>query len=164
MQYAKRPPGWFAQPWPTFVERDCGATSRTMMSDVRTLQDEAEHLRPIAVFLLASMLVAGRQDQAVPVQPTSNPVRSQLLRLSPNSRLTVKLENGRTMQGRLASVADDSFVLRVSRNGSAADERVNFQDVASVKRGRSTGAKIGLGLAIGAAAFAALMIWYSDNI
>lgn len=135
-----------------------------MMSDVRTLQDEAEHLRPIAVFLLASMLVAGRQDQAVPVQPTSNPVRSQLLRLSPNSRLTVKLENGRTMQGRLASVADDSFVLRVSRSRSAADERVNFQDVASVKRGRSTGAKIGLGLAIGAAAFAALMIWYSDNI
>lgn len=90
-------------------------------------------------------------------------IRARLSRVPNNAPLDVKLNDGRKLRGRLGSVSAESFVLRLSRSGASADETA-FQRVKSVRRSRSIAAKASIGIAVGAAACIALMIWYSGNI
>ena len=77
-------------------------------------------------------------------------VRDRIRTLPPGSTLEVKLTNEEKLKGKLGSVGQDEFELRIVRKGTVTTRKVAFTEVRSmrVKHGMSTGAKIGLGVGI----------------
>ena len=78
--------------------------------------------------------------------------------------LDIRLIDGRKMRGRLGPASEDFFVLHLSRNGVTVEEKIAFQDVASVRRHLSKAAKVGIGAAVGGGAFFAVLMWISYHI
>jgi hypothetical protein len=73
-------------------------------------------------------------------------VRDRIRALPPGSTLELKLTNEEKLKGKLESVGQDGFELRIARKGAITTRNVAFTEVRSMrlKRGMSTGAKIGL--------------------
>ena len=79
-----------------------------------------------------------------------NKIRDRIRALPPGCPLELKLTNGEKLKGRLGSVGQESLELRISGKGTITARTVALTEVQSmrVRRGMSTGAKIGLGLGI----------------
>lgn len=77
-------------------------------------------------------------------------VRDRIRALPPGSTLELKLTNEEKLKGKLESVGQEGFELRISRKGIVTARKVAFTEVRSMrlKRGMSTRAKIGLGVGI----------------
>jgi hypothetical protein len=77
-------------------------------------------------------------------------VRDRIRALPPGSTLELKLTNEEKLKGRLGAVGQEGFELRIARKGTITTRKVEFVEVRSMRlrRGMSTGAKIGLGLGI----------------
>jgi hypothetical protein len=64
-------------------------------------------------------------------------IKQKITRLGVDAPLMVKLDNDKKLNGRIAEINDDSFVMRVGANG---DERViNYSEVRQVNYVGSTG-------------------------
>jgi hypothetical protein len=102
---------------------------------------------------------AGNQAQLV------EKVKAQILHLGVGeaSRVTVRLRNNAKMEGYISKTGEDSFEVTNKKTGDATT--IAYDDVAQVKRkGLSTGAKVGIGVAIGAAVtVTALYINFKKN-
>ena len=67
-----------------------------------------------------------------------------------NAKVVVNLKNGIKLKGYLSQILDDSFDITDPKTGQPTT--IPYRDVAKVKRqGWSTGAKVALGIGIGAA-------------
>lgn len=86
--------------------------------------------------------------------PAQTDVKELVLRIPVGTLVQVKLKDKRTLLGRIGPATADSFSVQYAKSDKIVDEKVAFQDVKSVKprtRGMSTGVKVGIGAAIGAA-------------
>ncbi|MEK6321790.1 MAG: hypothetical protein AABN33_08905 [Acidobacteriota bacterium] len=110
-----------------------------------------------------TIVLAGLLIQAICVRPAtasskeekqaqrSDKVRMGILKLGvgPDARVAIKLQGDAKLAGYVSEVNDDSFVVTDLKTRSATT--VAYGDVAQVKgHNLSTGAKIGIGMAIGA--------------
>ncbi len=80
-------------------------------------------------------------------------IKDQVSRIPAGALVQVKLRDKRTLLGRMGLVTTDTFSIQYAKNDKIVDEKIAFQDVKSVKpkaHGLSTGAKVGIGVAIGA--------------
>src|SRR5262249_7076173 len=74
-----------------------------------------------------------------------------------DARVTVKLHNGRKIEGSVHEIRDDAFVVAESSTGSTME--VAYGDVNQIKgHNLSTGAKIAIGVGIALAVLAILVI------
>lgn len=126
---------------------------------------------------LLSLALAGLLLHTASVQPTFaqskagaqaqliEKVKAQILHLGVGeaSRVTVRLRNNAKMEGYISQTGEDSFEVTNKKTGGATT--IAYDDVAQVKgKGLSTGAKIGIGIAIGAAVtITALYIAFKKN-
>jgi hypothetical protein len=75
----------------------------------------------------------------------------------PESKVVVQMKNGTKLKGYISQALDDSFDLTDAKTKQPTT--IPYRDVAKVKRqGWSSGAKIGLGIAIGAAVVTAVVL------
>ncbi len=75
----------------------------------------------------------------------------------PESKVVVTLKDGRKVQGYISQILDDSFDLTDPK--TKQPNTIPYRDVAKVKRqGWSNGAKVALGIGIGAAVVTAVVL------
>lgn len=120
-----------------------------------------------------TMILAGLLIQAVCVQPASaeskeekqaqraEKIRAGIVKLGvgPQARVAIKLRSDAKLAGYVSEVKDDSFVVTDAKTKGTTS--VAYGDVAQVKgHNLSTGAKIGIGMAIGAGLTILLLYLY----
>ncbi len=110
--------------------------------------------KSIAIVIACAVLQSANAASGWPqVAGGDSEVRDRIRALPPGSMLEVKLTNEEKLKGGLGSASQEEFELRIARKGTIITRTVAFTEVRSVrlKRGMSTGAKIGLGVGIFAA-------------
>ena len=114
----------------------------------------------------ATVLVAAPNQRSAASSPpvTASTIKAQLAKMPVLAPLDARLLDGRKLRGRLGPASEDFFVLHLSRNGVTVEEKIAFQDVASVHRRLSKAAKVGIGAAVGGGAFYAVLMWISYHI
>ena len=119
-------------------------------------------IRKTAAVVLAAMIMCGAQLQAIAAAPLTdktlervkNDVRTQ--GTGERSKVSVKMKDGRKLKGYISQALDDSFDLTDAKTRQPTT--IPYGDVAEVKKsGWSSGAKIALGIGIGAAAVIAVV-------
>src|SRR5215208_5410609 len=99
-----------------------------------------------AVLLFASVSFAIGQESAL---TSDRKVKAKVNDLGPGAKVTVFLKDGSKVRGSISQILDDSFDVTVKKETQSSI--ISYRDVEKVKRrGWSTSAKIGLGVAIGA--------------
>ena len=86
------------------------------------------------------------------VLPAQTDIKEQVLRIPVGAPVQVKLKDKRTLLGRMGPATNDSFSVQYAKSDKIVDEKIAFQDVKSVRpkaRSMSTGAKVGIGAAVG---------------
>ena len=75
------------------------------------------------------------------------------------SVVVVKTLDKRTLTGRIGALTESGFELQHGKDNSIVTEKLAFADVKSIKpkHGMSTGVKVAIGMAIGAAALFAVL-------
>jgi len=119
---------------------------------------------------LLSLALAGLLLHTAGIQPTfaqskagaqaqlAEKTHAQILRLGvgEKSSVTVMFRNNTKVEGYISKVGEDSFEVTHKKTGAATT--IAYNDVTQVKRkGLSTGAKVGIGVAIGAVAVVAII-------
>lgn len=126
---------------------------------------------------LFTIILACLVAQVVCVQPASakskedkafqltQKVKTEISKLGVGreSRVELRLQDKRKLTGYISEVKDDSFVVTEVKTGMATS--VDYADVSKVKgHNLSTGAKIAIGVGIGAAIVViALAVWWSNQ-
>jgi hypothetical protein len=101
----------------------------------------------IACLVLQSPSVASGAPKAA---DDAVDVKGRIAVLPPGSALEVKLTNEEELKGKLGPFDHEGFELRISQKRTIRARKVAYTEVRSMrlKRGMSTGAKIGLGVGI----------------
>ena len=106
----------------------------------------------VASFLLSSVTLTAQQTKATKATTASTNDWSRLNTVASGSRLTVKLKNGKTVEGKLSGISDSALSLSVK--GKPVD--VKREDVLSVyqiiKKSATKATLIGMGVGAGAGA------------
>src|SRR5437867_3436120 len=99
---------------------------------------------------------SGKQDKT----PSIDQVKIQVARVGvgEKARATITLKNGAKVKGYVYHAGDDDFVIRDRKTD--APTTIRYADVAKVSRdqGHSLARNLGLGIAIGAGAFLAILL------
>ena len=110
-----------------------------------------------SVFCFASGAVVFAQDQQTSQQKKTEEVKAKIKKLGLGERVkvNVKLFSGTSYQGYVSQAGEDDFVV-VDKTG--ASNTLRYSDVKSVGgKNLSTGAKIAIGIGIGAGAVLAVL-------
>ena len=110
------------------------------------------------IFLAALLLFAGvgvvNGQQSV---AELDRIKARVNDLGAGAKVTVFLKDGKKIQGNISQILDDSFDVTIKKETQA--NIIPYRDVQRIKkRGLTSGAKVGLGVAIGAGAIATLVI------
>ena len=95
------------------------------------------------------------------LMPAQTDIKEQVLRIPAGALVQVKLKDKRTLLGRMGPATADSFSVQYAKGDEIVDEKITFQAVKSVKpkaHGLSTGAKVGIGAAIGGGGLFVLLL------
>ena len=105
--------------------------------------------RSIAIVIACIVLQPASAASGWP-QVADSDIRGRIAALPPGSTLELKLTNEEKLKGKLGSVGQDGFELRIARKGTITARNVAFTEVRSMrlKHGMSTGAKAGLSVGI----------------
>jgi hypothetical protein len=121
-------------------------------------------MKTYLTYLLASALllatislpVAAQQANAQTVETIK--IKIAKLGVGEKAKATVVLKDGSKSKGYIAQASDDDFVLRDRKTD--APTTIRYVDVSKVEsnKGHSTARNLGLGIAIGAGAFLAIVL------
>ena len=103
------------------------------------------------------ILIAALTIAAVPASAAERTVAEQVARMTLGRKITVELNTGETLKGRMGPVSADQFNLEPRRQGQGTTRSVRFDEVRSVRSGLSGGQKWALGVGIGVGGFLALI-------
>ena len=103
------------------------------------------------IFLAVLLVLAGAGDinaQQSAVE-LDRRIKARVNDLGAGAKVTVFLKDGTKMQGNISQILDDSFDVTVKKETQS--RIISYRDVQRIKkRGWTSGAKVGLGVAIGA--------------
>lgn len=128
-------------------------------------------LAMVLVGLLVAMASGGQALAQSPAQDGTKAlekIKAKIVKLGvgEKARAEIKLRNGQKIKGYVSSAGPDDFAFTERKSG--ANSTIAYADVVEVRRpGLSTGAKIGIGAAIGVgvlAVLAALAVHSLNNI
>jgi sRNA-binding regulator protein Hfq len=111
------------------------------------------------IFLVSLLLLAGvgavhGQQSAVELD---RHIKARVNDLGAGAKVTVFLKDGKKIQGNISQILDDSFDVTVKKETQSTI--ISYRDVQRIKkRGLTSGAKVGLGVAIGAAAIVTALV------
>ncbi|HEX6126627.1 MAG TPA: hypothetical protein VFZ23_14735 [Pyrinomonadaceae bacterium] len=109
----------------------------------------------IAVLLLfANVSLTVGQQSAVQLD---RQIKARVNDLGAGAKVTVFLKDGTKIQGNISQILDDSFDVTVKKETQSTI--IAYRDVQRIKRrGLTSGAKVGIGVALGAAAIATVLV------
>jgi hypothetical protein len=109
-----------------------------------------------ALLLATISLPAAAQENAQTFE--ANKIKIAKLGVGEKAKATVFLKDGTKSKGYIAQAGDDDFVLRDRKTD--APTTIRYVDVSKVEsnKGHSTARNLGLGIAIGAGAFLAIVL------
>lgn len=102
----------------------------------------------IAALLILTNLttIVAQQSDAVALDRR---VKAQVNDLGAGAKVTVFLKDGTKVRGSISQILDDSFDVTINKETQSSI--ISYRDVEKVKRrGWTTGAKVGIGVAVGA--------------
>jgi len=110
------------------------------------------------IFLAALLLIAGvdadGQQSAVELD---RQIKARVNDLGAGAKVTVFLKDGKKIQGSISQILDDSFDVTIKKETQSSI--ISYRDVQRIKkRGLTSGAKIGIGVAIGAGVIVTLLV------
>ena len=114
------------------------------------------------LFLLipAARITSAKTSKPQKPQPTVDQIRIQVAKLGigAKARGTITMNTGAKVKGYIYSVGDEDFVIRDKKTD--APTTIRYADVAKVSsdKGHSLARNLGLGIAIGAGAFLAVIL------
>src|SRR5215213_7230426 len=110
-------------------------------------------------FLFASANLTVGQESAV---AKDRKIKAQVNDLGAGAKVTVFLKDGTKVMGSIGQILDDSFDVTIKKETQSSI--ISYRDVDRVKRrGWSTGAKLWLGVAIGAAVVVTVIVVVVSN-
>ena len=126
----------------------------------------------LTIFLIGSLvfLASGGQTMArssgKDKTPTVAEIKAKIAKLGTGkkAKAQIKLRTGEKIKGFVSSAGDDSFAF--TERDSKQTKTIAYADVVEVKKsgGLSTGAKIGIGLAIGVGVLALIAIHVKNHL
>jgi sRNA-binding regulator protein Hfq len=107
------------------------------------------------LLILANVnMIVAQQSDAVALDRR---VKAKVNDLGAGAKVTVFLKDGTKIQGNISQILDDSFDVTVKKETQS--RIISYRDVQRIKkRGLTSGAKVGLGVAIGAAAIVTVLV------
>ena len=111
------------------------------------------------IFLASLLLLAGvgaihGQQSAVELD---RQIKARVNDLGAGAKVTVFLKDGKKIQRNIRQILDDSFDVTVKKETQSTI--ISYRDVQRIKkRGLTSGAKVGIGVAIGAAAIVTVLV------
>jgi sRNA-binding regulator protein Hfq len=111
------------------------------------------------IFLAALLLFAGAgsvdaQQSAVELDRR---IKAKVNDLGAGAKVTVFLKDGTKIQGNISQILDDSFDVTVKKETQS--RIISYRDVQRIKkRGLTSGTKVAIGVAIGAAAIVTVLV------
>jgi hypothetical protein len=113
-----------------------------------------------AMFLAALLIltnlttIVAQQSDAVALDRR---IKAKVNDLGAGAKVTVFLNDGTKLQGNISQILDDSFDVTVKKETQS--RIISYRDVQRIKkRGLTSGAKVGIGVAIGAAAIVTVLV------
>jgi sRNA-binding regulator protein Hfq len=107
-----------------------------------------------AILLLAGAGVADGQQSAVELDRR---IKARVNDLGAGAKVTVFLKDGKKIQGSISQILDDSFDITVKKETQSTI--ISYRDVQRIKkRGLTSGAKVALGVVVGAAAIVTVLV------
>lgn len=110
----------------------------------------------IAALLILTNLttIVAQQSDAVALDRR---IKAKVNDLGAGAKVTVFLKDGEKFQGNISQILDDSFDVTVKKETQS--RIISYRDVQRIKkRGLTSGAKVGIGVAIGAAAIVTVLV------
>ena len=109
---------------------------------------------------LATLLLFASADAVVGQQSAvtlDRQIKARVNDLGAGAKVTVFLKDGTKVRGSISQILDDSFDVTIKNETQSSI--ISFRDVQRIKkRGLTTGAKIGIGVAIGAGAIVTALV------
>ncbi|MFN7927406.1 MAG: hypothetical protein U0Y68_05580 [Blastocatellia bacterium] len=113
----------------------------------------------VLALAVAPVLASTRATSVTKQQTQEAKHKKRIVEWGTNKNVSVKLKSGSKVDGRIAEIKDENFIVQLVENGQVVNREVRYGDVEKLSaKGEPNGGKIAAWIALGAAAGVGVLV------